>query len=270
MARTRRATVGPACAPFCRLRSSWCCCCCCRRCSRRALVPLLRPPAAAPAAFTAPSAARLHRRGAQGACSPSRRCAAHPEFSGRQLRLDGYWRDSATGMTVLKRVGIVYNLEDDTMSVKVTADKARGIPETTLLRSHLVPRPHAGGEYTWRDLGPGSDVNLFGRLIHIVSADKVSRMFMDRQAKLEGGSFRDNEELPLELQVRQPNIIAATVYGLILRGVLPDVASRNRPLSMKDGGPPSVTTLGVASCWRVWVLWTGSSKTWRSSCSMTG
>ena len=55
--------------------------------------------------------------------------AAHPEFSGRTLNLDGYWRDSSTGVEVLRRVKLVYYLEDDTMSVKVLADKRRGISE---------------------------------------------------------------------------------------------------------------------------------------------
>jgi hypothetical protein len=126
---------------------------------------------------------------------------SHPEFSGRQLRIDGFWRDSSSGATTLKRVGIVYNLEDDTMSVKVLADKQRGHAETTILRNHLVPKPGAGGdEYTWRDLGPGSDVALFGRYLHIVSADRVSRMWMERQGKAEGLVFAENEELPLELR----------------------------------------------------------------------
>ena len=69
---------------------------------------------------------------------------AHPEFSGRQLRLDGYWRDGSTGVTTLKRVAISYNLEDDTMSVKVVADKKRGVAEMTLLKNHLVPKPMVG------------------------------------------------------------------------------------------------------------------------------
>ena len=67
--------------------------------------------------------------------------AAHPEFSGRQLRLDGYWRDGSTGVTTLKRVAISYNMEDDTMSVKVLADKKRGLTEMTILKNHLVPNP---------------------------------------------------------------------------------------------------------------------------------
>jgi hypothetical protein len=126
--------------------------------------------------------------------------AAHPEFSGRMLRIDGYWRDSSTGTMILRRVGIVYYLEDDTMSVKVLADKKRGIAESQILRKHLVPKPSGGEDmYTWRELGPGCDVNLFGRFIHIVSADKVSRLWMDRQGKAEGIFFRDNEEMPAEL-----------------------------------------------------------------------
>lgn len=126
-------------------------------------------------------------------------CAAHPEFSGRMLRIDGYWRDSSTGMMVLRRVGIVYYLEDDTMSVKVLADKKRGIAESQILRKHLVPKPDGNEMYTWRELGPGVDLNLFGRFIHIVSADKVSRLWMDRQGKAEGIFFKDNEEMPAEL-----------------------------------------------------------------------
>ena len=63
--------------------------------------------------------------------------AAHPEFSGRTLNLDGYWRDSSTGVEVLRRVKLVYYLEDDTMSVKVLADKRRGISE---VRGRSAPR----------------------------------------------------------------------------------------------------------------------------------
>jgi len=140
------------------------------------------------------SLARMAGEGAQA------KKHSHPEFSGRQLRLDGYWRDGSTGVTTLKRVAISYNMEDDTMSVKVLADKKRGLTEMTILKNHLVPNPLTGDEYTWRDLGPGSDVNLFGRYIHIVSADKASRMILDRQAKSEGLYFRDNEELPQELR----------------------------------------------------------------------
>lgn len=115
------------------------------------------------------------------------------------LRIDGYWRDSSAGAMILRRVGIVYYLEDDTMSVKVLADKKRGMAESQILRKHLVPKPDSEEMYTWRELGPGCDVNLFGRFIHIVSADKVSRLWMDRQGKAEGIFFKDNEEMPAEL-----------------------------------------------------------------------
>ena len=100
---------------------------------------------------------------------------------------------------ILRRVKIVYFLEDDTMSVKVLADKRRGMAESQILRKHLVPKPQGIEMYTWRDCGPGCDVNLFGRFLHIVSADKVSRLWMDRQGKAEGIFFKDNEEMPAEL-----------------------------------------------------------------------
>ena len=115
------------------------------------------------------------------------------------LRIDGYWRDSSTGTTILRRVAIVYYLEDDTMSVKVLADRKRGMAESQILRKHLVPKPGGEDMYTWREMGPGCDVNLFGRFIHIVSADRVSRLWMDRQGKAEGIFFKDNEEMPAEL-----------------------------------------------------------------------
>ena len=72
-------------------------------------------------------------------------------------------------------------------------------PQAQILRKHLVPKPGQGEMYTWRDCGPGCDVNLFGRLLHIVSADKVSRLWMDRQGKAENIFFADNEEMPAEL-----------------------------------------------------------------------
>ena len=100
---------------------------------------------------------------------------------------------------ILRRVGIVYYLEDDTMSVKVLADRKRGMAEMQILRKHLVPKPGGDDMYTWRELGPGCDVNLFGRFIHIVSADKVSRLWMDRQGKAEGIFFKDSEDMPAEL-----------------------------------------------------------------------
>jgi len=81
------------------------------------------------------SLARMAGEGAQA------KKHSHPEFSGRQLRLDGYWRDGSTGVTTLKRVAISYNMEDDTMSVKVLADKKRGLTEMTILKNHLVPNP---------------------------------------------------------------------------------------------------------------------------------
>ena len=53
--------------------------------------------------------------------------------------------------------------------------------------------------YTWRDLSPGADINLFGRVIHIVSTDKMSGMWMARTGKAEGITFGENEEMPPEL-----------------------------------------------------------------------
>ena len=100
---------------------------------------------------------------------------------------------------MLRRVRIVYFLEDDTMSVKVLADHKRGMNEHQILRKHLVPKPQSAEMYTWRDLSPGCDINLFGRVIHIVSTDKMSGMWMARTGKAEGITFGENEEMPPEL-----------------------------------------------------------------------
>ena len=50
------------------------------------------------------------------------------------------------------------------MSVKVLADHKRGMNEHQILRKHLVPKPQSAEMYTWRDLSPGRDINLFGRV----------------------------------------------------------------------------------------------------------
>jgi hypothetical protein len=128
----------------------------------------------------------------------------HPELAGRTLNIDGYWRDGLT----LKRVAIGYFLEDDTMTVKVVGDKAQGEAEKTILRRHLVIKPEGNDEYTWRDMGPGCDINIFGRYVHIVALDRSSRLWIDRVGAADGFCFAENELMPAHLLPTEQNTSA--------------------------------------------------------------
>eukprot|EP01050_Picozoa_sp_SAG11_P006748 SAG11_NODE_538_length_8664_cov_5.830590_1_plen_194_part_00 len=102
----------------------------------------------------------------------------HPEYSGRTLSMEGYWRDGLH----MKRTTMTYFLEDDTVSVKVMGDRSHGEGEKTLLRRHLIIKPGGNDEYTWRDMGPGSNINMFGRHIHIAKVDRRSRLVVPESA----------------------------------------------------------------------------------------
>lgn len=124
----------------------------------------------------------------------------HPELAGRSLRMDGFWRDGLA----LKRIAITYFLEDDTVQLKVQGDKQLGEHEKTVLRRHLAIKPN-DGEYTWRDMAPGSNINLFGRFIHIVSIDRMSRLWMERVSAAEGFTVGHDEAMPPQLLPAAPD-----------------------------------------------------------------
>ncbi|CAG9854239.1 unnamed protein product [Phyllotreta striolata] len=92
----------------------------------------------------------------------------------------------------VRRVKIIYYLEDDTISVFEPTRRDSGIYQGNVVRRGRIPKDNFGEVWHWKDLNVGKDISLQGIVFHTVDCDKWTREYMASQGLI----MNDPEEMP--------------------------------------------------------------------------
>ncbi|KAL7752218.1 hypothetical protein RI367_002263 [Sorochytrium milnesiophthora] len=107
-------------------------------------------------------------------------------FDRKVLRFFGYFQESVQEMRDeqyrIRKVHILFYLEDDTVHVIEPRSENSGIPQGTLIRRHRMPlpgaKPHDRQFYIVSDLNVGKEVTFYSRMCKIVGCDAFTRDFL--------------------------------------------------------------------------------------------
>jgi Ca2+-binding EF-hand superfamily protein len=119
-------------------------------------------------------------------------------FAGQALRFTAYFQESVTESASehfkVRRVIIVYHLEDDSVSVVEPAVSNAGAPSGVLLRRHRIALPNDPDDfYMPDDFYIGAEVEFYGRKYRIIDSDDFTRTFY-RRSGVELGEKEDYPE----------------------------------------------------------------------------
>ncbi|ESO02389.1 hypothetical protein HELRODRAFT_65269 [Helobdella robusta] len=78
-------------------------------------------------------------------------------------------------------LNLYYYLEDDSISVEEEKSVNSGFPQGTFISRRQIPKNDAGGIWTWNDLNVGTNVNLFGKVMHIYDYNASTRDWLESQ-----------------------------------------------------------------------------------------
>lgn len=96
------------------------------------------------------------------------------------LRFNGYFKEAVVETNLenyrVRKVTILYFLEDDTCQVSEPKQDNSGIPQGTLIRRHRFPGS-GGGYLKLEDLRIGQDLNIYGKTIRITNCDPFTREY---------------------------------------------------------------------------------------------
>ncbi|CAG9840580.1 unnamed protein product [Diabrotica balteata] len=94
----------------------------------------------------------------------------------------------------IRKVNIIYFLEDDTITVIEPRTKNSGIDQGRLIRRGKIPKNEKGVFWHWKDLNVGKDLVFNGIVYHTVDCDKFTREYMASQGLI----MQDAEEMPVD------------------------------------------------------------------------
>lgn len=78
----------------------------------------------------------------------------------------------------LRKCGIFYFLEDDTISVSEPKQDNSGISgQGALIKRHQIPKPD-GTPHTFEDFNVGQEVTFYGKTFHLIDCDAFTRKFL--------------------------------------------------------------------------------------------
>ncbi|XP_042309480.1 EF-hand domain-containing protein 1 isoform X1 [Sceloporus undulatus] len=116
---------------------------------------------------------------------PSDFIPAHVAFDKKVLKFDGYFQEDVPISTEehfrIRKVGIYYYLEDDSMSVMEPIVENSGIPQGKFIKRQRLPKNDHGDNYHWKDLNRGIDITIYGRTFRIVDCDAFTQTFLQSQ-----------------------------------------------------------------------------------------
>jgi hypothetical protein len=96
------------------------------------------------------------------------------------LRFHGYFKEAVVETNLekyrVRKVVVLYYLEDDTCSVTEPKQDNSGIPQGVLIRRHRFPGPN-GGYLRLEELRIGVDLCIYGKTIRITSCDPFTRQY---------------------------------------------------------------------------------------------
>ncbi|CAH1104815.1 unnamed protein product [Psylliodes chrysocephalus] len=117
-------------------------------------------------------------------------------YANRNLSFDGFFKqgilDSPNEFYRVRRVRILYYLEDDTISVFEPPLRNSGINQGRIVKRGRVPKNEKGDHWHWKDLNVGLDIMLYGIVYHTVNCDKWTREYMASQGLI----MNEPEEMP--------------------------------------------------------------------------
>eukprot|EP01135_Chromosphaera_perkinsii_P006653 Nk52_evm55s554 gene=Nk52_evmTU55s554 len=110
---------------------------------------------------------------------------AHVAFDKMTLCFNAYFKEtvheSAVEQYRVRKVKIMYHLEDDSMTVMEPAVENSGMPQGVLIKRQRVPKNELGDTYSWRDLNRGIDILIYGKVLRIASCDKFTEEYIIKQ-----------------------------------------------------------------------------------------
>ncbi|XP_062554556.1 EF-hand domain-containing family member C2 [Armigeres subalbatus] len=121
-------------------------------------------------------------------------------YDRKVLCFHGFFQETLTEIDripyQIRKVKILYYLEDDTMQVSEPRTMNSGIPQGCLVTRQRIPRPPPyDGEFTsLLDLNINHTVQLFDRVYTITGCDEFTRKFLNRQ----GISVQESIEPPID------------------------------------------------------------------------
>jgi len=107
-------------------------------------------------------------------------------FDRKVLRFNCFFKEAVNESRLenyrIRNCVMYYYLEDDSMHVSEPKVENSGIPQgerkgTVFLKRHRVPKPE-GGFYGVADLNVGSQIDLYGRVFQLTSADNFTKSFL--------------------------------------------------------------------------------------------
>ncbi|KAL5036620.1 hypothetical protein BDV3_005806 [Batrachochytrium dendrobatidis] len=120
---------------------------------------------------------------------------AHVAFDKVVLRFDGYFKETvheSTEQFHLRKVRILYFLEDDSIAVVEPPVKNNGIPHGVLIKRQRLPKS-SSEFYTVQDFNVGINITFYGKTFRIVSCDKFTETYLQLT---EGISLNQAEVMP--------------------------------------------------------------------------
>merc|ERR1712159_888734 len=117
------------------------------------------------------------------------------------LRFFGYFKEAVHESRLenfrVRKVTILYYLEDNTIQVNEPKEENSGIPQGAFIKRHHVPKGR-GEFYTVVDFALGTDITFYGRSFRIVDCDSFTAQFFEEN-QLELGQPEDYPYNPHDL-----------------------------------------------------------------------
>eukprot|EP01006_Ploeotia_vitrea_P028462 TRINITY_DN61151_c0_g1_i1.p1 TRINITY_DN61151_c0_g1~~TRINITY_DN61151_c0_g1_i1.p1 ORF type:complete len:1088 (-),score=131.03 TRINITY_DN61151_c0_g1_i1:1223-4486(-) len=114
------------------------------------------------------------------------------------LRFRAYFKEAVQESPVenirVRNCVIYFHTEDDTIVVRDTPTHNSGMTHGVLIKRHRIPTPDEEDFLKLRDLNVGQEVQMYGKVFHIISCAEDTRKYMEHQ----GIYVPDNEQLPFE------------------------------------------------------------------------
>lgn len=81
----------------------------------------------------------------------------------------------------VRKCTIYYYLDDDTLHINEKKIENSGLTQGVFLKRHQVPKPDGSGNYSYRDLNLGINIDVYGRVFRIVDCDDFTRKFFNNE-----------------------------------------------------------------------------------------
>ena len=121
---------------------------------------------------------------------------AHVAFDKMTLCFNAYFKESVHESPMeqyrVRKVKILYHLEDDSMTVMEPTVENSGMPQGVLIKRQQIPYNQLGDCYTWKDLNRGIELPIYGKVFRIASCDKFTHDYLTKQ----GQDMNPEESIP--------------------------------------------------------------------------